>query len=286
MIPALLLSLAADRADATVANRDVVMEFATCVRRRAPDRAAALLRSKPGSDDEHRKLLVIGGAYGACIKDRRVLSFQPELLRGQFAELAFRDDTALRDRATALPALAPSPPDAAAIERAVGHPANGGFDRVYAVRFREAYARCVADADPKTTAALLQTSSASAEERQTVLHYGGTLMRCMPQGVTYHIIPGRIAPLPRRAAILPHGGRRRVVTDDRSQMMFDILLGIQADLGQIKREISSINLRVSALEDHFRGTLTTLYGIQADTSHLKGRVDRIERRLGLNEAEH
>lgn len=76
------------------------------------------------------------------------------------------------------------------------------------------------------------------------------------------------------------------MSDDRSQMMFDILLGIQKDLGEIKRDIASLNLRVSALEDHFRGTLTTLYGIQADTGHLKIRVDRIERRLGLNEAEH
>ena len=76
------------------------------------------------------------------------------------------------------------------------------------------------------------------------------------------------------------------MSDDRGQMMFDILLGIQKDLGEIKRDIASLNLRVSALEDHFRGTLTTLYGIQADTGHLKVRVDRIERRLGLNEAEH
>ena len=76
------------------------------------------------------------------------------------------------------------------------------------------------------------------------------------------------------------------MTDDRSQMMFDILLGIQSDIGQIKRELSSLNLRVSALEDHFRGTLTTLYGIQADVGDLKVRVDRIERRLGLKEAEH
>ena len=41
------------------------------------------------------------------------------------------------------------------------------------------------------------------------------------------------------------------MTDDRSQMMSDILLGIQSGIG-----------------------------------HTKGRVDRIERRLGLNEAEH
>ena len=76
------------------------------------------------------------------------------------------------------------------------------------------------------------------------------------------------------------------MSDDRSQMMFDILLGIQKDLGEIKRDISSLNMRVSALEDHFRGTLTTLYGIQADVGHLRGRVDRIERRLGLHEVEH
>ena len=76
------------------------------------------------------------------------------------------------------------------------------------------------------------------------------------------------------------------MSDDRSQMMFDILLGIQSDIGQIKRELSSLNLRVSALEDHFRGTLTTLYGIQADVGHLKVRVDRIERRLGLIDTEH
>ena len=76
------------------------------------------------------------------------------------------------------------------------------------------------------------------------------------------------------------------MSDDRSQMMFDILLGIQSGIGQIKRELSSLRLRVSALEDHLRGTLTTLYGIQADTGHLKVRVDRIERRLGLSEAEH
>ena len=76
------------------------------------------------------------------------------------------------------------------------------------------------------------------------------------------------------------------MSDDRGQMMFDILLGIQKDIGQIKREMSSVNVRISALEDHFRGTLTTLYGMQADIGDLKTRVDRIERRLGLMDTEH
>ena len=193
MIAALLLALGADRS-ATVPNREVVMEFATCVRRRAPDRAAALLRSEPGSDDEHRKLEVIAGAYGACITDRRVLSFQPELLRGQLADLAFRDDPALRERAAALPALPPARPDTAAIDRAVERLPADRRDVGYTQRFRAAYARCVANADPRATAALPPTTPGGADERQAVLRYGPTLVACMPEGVTYHIIPAELRP--------------------------------------------------------------------------------------------
>jgi septal ring factor EnvC (AmiA/AmiB activator) len=76
------------------------------------------------------------------------------------------------------------------------------------------------------------------------------------------------------------------VTDDRSQMMFDILLGIQKDIGQIKREQASQGLRLASLEEHFRGLLTSIYGMQADIADLKVRVDRIERRLGLMDTEH
>jgi gluconate kinase len=76
------------------------------------------------------------------------------------------------------------------------------------------------------------------------------------------------------------------VTDDRADLMLEILKNIQGDVADMRRELSSVAMRVSALEDHFRGTLTTLYGIQADVAHLKGRVDRIEHRLGLRDTEH
>ena len=76
------------------------------------------------------------------------------------------------------------------------------------------------------------------------------------------------------------------MSDDRSQMMFDILLGIQKDIGQIKREQSSIGIRLASLEDHIRGLMTSIYGMQADIADLKVRVDRIERRLGLADTEH
>ena len=76
------------------------------------------------------------------------------------------------------------------------------------------------------------------------------------------------------------------MTGERGDLMLGIVKAIQADVGDIKRDISSLSTRVSSLEDHFRGTLTTLYGIQSDVAHLKVRVDRIEQRLGLRDTEH
>ena len=76
------------------------------------------------------------------------------------------------------------------------------------------------------------------------------------------------------------------MTDERADLMLEILKGIQSDVSDIKLELSSQSLRIAALEDHFRGTLMTLYGIQADVARLKDLVDRIEVRLGLKDTEH
>jgi hypothetical protein len=76
------------------------------------------------------------------------------------------------------------------------------------------------------------------------------------------------------------------MTDERADLMLEILKAIQTDVSEMKREQVSQGMRLSALEDHFRGTVTSLYGIQADVAHLKVRVDRIEERLGLRDTEH
>ncbi len=76
------------------------------------------------------------------------------------------------------------------------------------------------------------------------------------------------------------------MTLEQGDLILEILKKMQGDISDMKHDMSSLNMRVSALEDHFRGTLTTLYGIQSDVAHLKGRVDRIEERLGLRETEH
>ena len=76
------------------------------------------------------------------------------------------------------------------------------------------------------------------------------------------------------------------MSDDRTDLMIEILRNIQGDVAAIKREQTSQALRLSSIEDHMRGTMTSLYGIQSDVGDLKVRVDRIEKRLGLADTEH
>ncbi|WP_375398268.1 hypothetical protein [uncultured Sphingomonas sp.] len=76
------------------------------------------------------------------------------------------------------------------------------------------------------------------------------------------------------------------MTDERADLMLEILKTIQADVTAIKREITSQGIRIHAIEDHVRGLVTTMFGIQGDVADLKVRVDRIDRRLGLTDTEH
>ena len=76
------------------------------------------------------------------------------------------------------------------------------------------------------------------------------------------------------------------MTLEQGDLILQILRKMQGDFGEMKHELSVQSMRISSLEDHFRGTLTTLYSIQADVAHLKVRVDRIEERIGLRDTEH
>ncbi|MDO6412929.1 hypothetical protein Q4F19_00895 [Sphingomonas sp. BIUV-7] len=76
------------------------------------------------------------------------------------------------------------------------------------------------------------------------------------------------------------------MTDERADLMLEILKGIQADVGSIKREQTSQSIRIASIEEHMRGIMTSIYGMQSDIADLKVRVDRIEQRLGLRDTEH
>ena len=76
------------------------------------------------------------------------------------------------------------------------------------------------------------------------------------------------------------------MSDDRTDLMLEILKSIQGDISAIKREQTSHGIRLHAMEDHQRGIMTSIYGMQSDIADLKIRVDLIEKRLGLQDTEH
>ncbi|MBI0474654.1 hypothetical protein D9601_04680 [Sphingomonas sp. MA1305] len=83
------------------------------------------------------------------------------------------------------------------------------------------------------------------------------------------------------------------MTDDRADLMLEILKRVQSDLSLMRREQTSLSTRLLAMEDHQRGIITSLqgvvtsiHGVEVDVAHLKDRVDRIEHRLGLRDTEH
>jgi hypothetical protein len=73
------------------------------------------------------------------------------------------------------------------------------------------------------------------------------------------------------------------VTDSQGDLIVEILKRMQGDLASVRRDMSSMAVRVSALEDFTRGITTSVFGMQADITAINHRLDRIERRLDLTE---
>jgi hypothetical protein len=70
---------------------------------------------------------------------------------------------------------------------------------------------------------------------------------------------------------------------EQGAMILEILKKMQGDLTSVKREVTTLAVRCSAIEDHMRGVITAQFGMQADLSAVNSRLDRIERRLELSE---
>ena len=73
------------------------------------------------------------------------------------------------------------------------------------------------------------------------------------------------------------------MTEQQGNLILDILKKMQGDLASVRRDVTSLAVRVSALEDYTRGMTTSLFGLQADVSGISHRLDRIERRLELTD---
>jgi archaellum component FlaC len=69
-----------------------------------------------------------------------------------------------------------------------------------------------------------------------------------------------------------------------SSVIIEILKRIQADTSETRRRVETLELRMSSMDDHLLGVMTSLNGVHGDLGQINSRVERIERRLDLVEA--
>jgi predicted nuclease with TOPRIM domain len=64
-------------------------------------------------------------------------------------------------------------------------------------------------------------------------------------------------------------------------LILEILKRVQADVSETRRRCQSLEMRMSALDDHMRGLQTGYAGVHSDLTQINARVGRIEQRLDL-----
>ena len=74
------------------------------------------------------------------------------------------------------------------------------------------------------------------------------------------------------------------VTDDVGNLILENLKRMQADMSEMKSDISDLRLRMTATEEHLATLVMSTAGINHRLDRVSDRVERIERRLDLTEA--
>lgn len=76
------------------------------------------------------------------------------------------------------------------------------------------------------------------------------------------------------------------MTAEIDSLVLEHLRAIRADIADLKREVSGNSIQLSALGQQAAGLSVAVYGGKSDLDEVKRRIDRIERRLELNDATH
>jgi hypothetical protein len=76
------------------------------------------------------------------------------------------------------------------------------------------------------------------------------------------------------------------LTAEIDSLVLEHLRAIRADIADLKREVSGNSIQLSALGQQVAGLSVAVYGGKSDMDEVKRRIDRIERRLELNDPHH
>ena len=66
-------------------------------------------------------------------------------------------------------------------------------------------------------------------------------------------------------------------------LIYEVLKAVQADVAQVKERITSIEQTPLAMRSHLAGLVTSELTRDADLAALRARIERIERRLELQD---
>ena len=73
------------------------------------------------------------------------------------------------------------------------------------------------------------------------------------------------------------------MTADTENLVLEHLRAIRATLGEQSNELAGIRLEISAMGQQLAGLTAAVYSGKSELDSLKRRVERIERRLELND---
>lgn len=73
------------------------------------------------------------------------------------------------------------------------------------------------------------------------------------------------------------------MTADTENLVLEHLRAIRATLGEHSNELAGIRLEISAMGQQLAGLTVAVYSGKSELDSLKRRVERIERRLELND---
>ena len=76
------------------------------------------------------------------------------------------------------------------------------------------------------------------------------------------------------------------MTAEIDSLVLEHLRAIRSDLADLKREVASNSVQLSAMGQQLGALTTAVYGGKSDLDDVRRRIDRIERRLELNDPAH
>ena len=74
------------------------------------------------------------------------------------------------------------------------------------------------------------------------------------------------------------------MTDTIDNLVLTLLRAIRADLADLKREVASNSVQISAMGQQLAGLTAAVYAGKSDMDEIKRRLERVEHRLELSDS--